>query len=96
MPPKDASQPTTQERQKLLKWYQSEIKSVDSHPGFLKPRRLCATEYRKTLRSLFGFDLEVAIIEAEQTVAEKSLVMKLLQTDPPGASGFATILTAIH
>ena len=88
MPPKDASQPTTQERQKLLKWYQSEIKSVDAHPGFLKPRRLCATEYRKTLRSLFGFDLEVAIIEAEQTVAEKSLVMKLLQTDPPGASGF--------
>ena len=88
MPPEDAPQPTAEERRKLLKWYQAEVDSVEAHPGFFTPRRLCATEYRKTLRSLFGFDLEVAIIEAEQTVAEKSLVMKLLQTDPPGASGF--------
>ena len=27
-------------------------------------------------------------MEAEQTVAEKSLVMKLLPIDPPGPSGF--------
>lgn len=88
MPPEDSDQPTEEERQRLFKWYQSKLDSIDAHPGFFTPRRLCATEYRKTLRSLFGFDLEVAIIEAEQTVAEKSLVMKLLQTDPPGASGF--------
>lgn len=88
MPPEDSAQPTKKERQRLFEWYQSKIDSVEAHPGFFTPRRLCATEYRKTLRSLFGFDLEVAIIEAEQTVAEKSLVMKLLQTDPPGASGF--------
>lgn len=88
MPPEDSLQPTEGERQQLLRWYQSEIDSVNAHPGFFTPRRLCATEYRKTLRTLLGFDLEVAIIEAEQTVAEKSLVMKLLQTDPPGASGF--------
>lgn len=88
MPPEDSPQPTDEERQRLFKWYQARINSVEAHPGFFTPRRLCATEYRKTLRSLFGFDLEVAIIEAEQTVAEKSLVMKLLQTDPPGASGF--------
>ena len=88
MPPEDSAQPTDEERQRLLKWYQARIDSVEPHPGFFTPRRLCATEYRKTLRSLFGFDLEVAIIEAEQTVVEKSLVMKLLQTDPPGASGF--------
>lgn len=88
MPPEDAPQPTEEERQKLLNWYQAQVDSVEAHPGYFAPRRLCATEYRKTLRSLFGFDLEVAIIEAEQTVAEKSLVMKLLQTDPPGASGF--------
>tara|TARA_R110002072_G_scaffold303069_1_gene492609 strand:- start:103611 stop:105479 length:1869 start_codon:yes stop_codon:yes gene_type:complete len=88
MPPEDSPQPTEEERQELLKWYQAEVDSVDAHPGFFTPRRLCATEYRKTLRSLFGFDLEVAIIEAEQTIAEKSLVMKLLQTDPPGKSGF--------
>lgn len=88
MPPGDSPQPTEEERQRLFKWYQSKLDAVEAHPGFFTPRRLCATEYRKTLRSLFGFDLEVAIIEAEQTVAEKSLVMKLLQTDPPGASGF--------
>lgn len=88
MPPEDSRQPTESERQQLLRWYQSEIDSINAHPCFFTPRRLCATEYRKTLRTLFGFDLEVAIIEAEQTVAEKSLVMKLLQTDPPGASGF--------
>ncbi len=88
MPPEDSSQPTEEERQKLVTWYQTAVDSVEAHPGYFTPRRLCATEYRKTLRSLFGFDLEVAIIEAEQTVAEKSLVMKLLQTDPPGASGF--------
>jgi hypothetical protein len=88
MPPEDSAQPTDEERQSLFKWYQARIDSVEPHPGFFTPRRLCATEYRKTLRSLFGFDLEVAIIEAEQTVVEKSLVMKLLQTDPPGASGF--------
>ena len=88
MPPEDSPQPTKDERQELLKWYQAAVDSVEAHPGHFTPRRLCATEYRKTLRSLFGFDLEVAIIEAEQTVAEKSLVMKLLQTDPPGASGF--------
>ena len=40
------------------------------------------------MRTLFGFDLEVAIVEAEQTVIEKSLVMKLLPPDPPGKSGF--------
>lgn len=88
MPPEDSPQPTVEERQRLSKWYHDQIDSVEAHPGFFDPRRLCASEYRKTLRSLFGFDLEVAIIEAEQTVVEKSLVMKLLQTDPPGASGF--------
>ena len=88
MPPKDSPQLTPVERQRFLDWYKGRFESVEAHPGYFSPRRLCATEYRKTLRSLFGFDLEVAIIEAEQTVAEKSLVMKLLQTDPPGASGF--------
>jgi hypothetical protein len=89
MPPENEPQPTEAEVDRVLAWYRNTlVNAVESHPGFFKPRRLCATEYRNTLRSLFGFDLEVAIIEAEQTVAEKSLVMKLLPTDPPGASGF--------
>ena len=89
MPPDGETQPTDAERSRFLEWYEVTFeKSVEPHPGYFKPRRLCANEYRNTLRSLFGFDLEVAIIEAEQTVAETSLVMKLLPTDPPGASGF--------
>ena len=89
MPPDGETQPTEAERTRFLEWYEvTFVKSVEPHPGYFKPRRLCANEYRNTLRSLFGFDLEVAIIEAEQTVAETSLVMKLLPTDPPGASGF--------
>ena len=89
MPPEDQPRPTEAEVDRVLSWYRHTlVNAVGSHPGFFRPRRLCATEYRNTLRSLFGFDLEVAIIEAEQTIAEKSLVMKLLPTDPPGASGF--------
>lgn len=88
MPPEGEPQPSEAERQQLFDWYKGRFEKVEAQPGFFAPRRLCATEYRNTLRSLFGFDLEVAIIEAEQTVAEKSLVLKLLQTDPPGASGF--------
>lgn len=89
MPPKDSLQPSDAERKRFQTWYKEQfVDSVAAHPGFFQPRRLCVTEYRNTLRSLFGFDLEVAIIEAQQTVAEKSLVVKLMQTDPPGESGF--------
>ena len=69
-------------------WYRAEFIEIEARPSVFKPRRLSAPEYRNTLRSLFGFDLEVAIREAEQTVVEKSMVLKLLPTDPPGESGF--------
>ncbi len=90
MPPEDATkQPTDEEREIVAAWYEDRlVRSVQARPGDFRPRRLSATEYRNTLRSLFGFDLEVGIIEAEQTVAEKSLVLKLLPLDPPGKSGF--------
>lgn len=89
MPPDGELQPTESEKSKILDWYQRRfVESVQAKPGPFRPRRLCATEYRNTLRSLFGFDLEVAIIEAEQTEVEKSLVLKLLPDDPPGRSGF--------
>jgi hypothetical protein len=89
MPPEDANQPTVEESTAFAHWYQVKfVDSVEAHPGFFKPRRLSAEEYRNTLRSLFGFDLEVQIMEAQQTVVERSLVMKLLPTDPPGLSGF--------
>ena len=89
MPPEDELQPGHSEREEFREWYQKHfVEEIEAKPGDFQPRRLSAIEYRHTLRSLIGFDLEVAIIEAEQTVSEKSMVMKLLPTDPPGASGF--------
>ena len=89
MPPEDETQPSAAERQQVLDWYQTRFLAVaEARPGTFKPRRLSGPEYRNTLRSLLGFDLEVAIAEAEETVLEKSLVLKLLPTDPPGESGF--------
>jgi hypothetical protein len=88
MPPEDEKQPTAEERTAFFDWYRAEFIDIEARAGTFRTRRLSAEEYRNTLRSLVGFDLEVAIIKAEQTVVEKSLVMKLLPTDPPGASGF--------
>ncbi|MEM0897301.1 MAG: DUF1592 domain-containing protein [Verrucomicrobiota bacterium] len=89
MPPEDEKQPTAPEREAVLRWHEEHFGvPTEIAPGPFAPRRLSANEYRNTLRSVFGFDLEVTITEAEQTVAEKSLVLKLLPPDPPGASGF--------
>ncbi|MDG2222857.1 MAG: DUF1592 domain-containing protein [Rubripirellula sp.] len=89
MPPADEPQPTANERAQIRRWYQTRfITDVAPHPGFFRPRRLSAHEYRNTLQSVLGLELDVLIREAEQTVTEKSLVMKLLPTDPPGPSGF--------
>jgi len=89
MPPEDQPRLDPQESELFEDWYQNRlIAAIQAKPGVLRPRRLSAHEYRQTLKSLFGFDLEVAIVEAEQTVVEKSLVMKLLPVDPPGPSGF--------
>lgn len=89
MPPEDEPRLTSVEKLQLQSWYDDRfVRSVEARPGVIQPRRLSAHEYRNTLCSIFGFDLRVAIIEAEQTVSETSLVMKLLPTDPPGASGF--------
>lgn len=88
MPPEDAPQPSAEELAVFQRWYKQTFIDVEARPGTFRPRRLSATEYRNTLRSLFGFDLEVAVMEAEQTISEKSLVLKLLPTDPPGKSRF--------
>ena len=89
MPPEDQPQPSDEEKAILRDWYHDRfVRNVQPHPSYFRPRRLSAYEYRNTLHSLFGFELEVAVREAEQTVVEKSLVMKLLPTDPPGPTGF--------
>ena len=89
MPPETEPRLTSTEIAIYKAWYQRElVDTIQSLPDVLRPRRLSAHEYRQTLRTLFGFELEVSIAEAEQTIVEKSLVMKLLPVDPPGPSGF--------
>lgn len=89
MPPEEEPQPEEHEIEQFLDWYEKEfLGDIEARPSVFTPRRLSGPEYRNTMRSLFGFDLEVNIAEAEQTVTEKSLVLKLLPTDPPGRSGF--------
>ena len=90
MPPEDHPQLTPEAKKKIAEWYDLRLSApVESRPGVFKPRRLSGPEYRNSLRSLFGFDLEVVVAEAQQTVAgEQSLVLKLLPKDPPGDSGF--------
>ncbi|MCP4787214.1 MAG: DUF1592 domain-containing protein [Fuerstiella sp.] len=88
MPPEDEPQPEDKERNRIFVWYEDFVDNIEARPAVFRPRRLSVTEYRNTLQSVLGFDLQVAIIEAEQTVAERSMVIKLLPTDPPGRSGF--------
>ena len=89
MPPEKQPRLTSAEIAQFKSWYQKAlVDTIQPLPDVIRPRRLSAHEYRQTLRSLFGFELEVSIAEAEQTIVEKSLVMKLLPVDPPGPSGF--------
>jgi len=88
MPPEDMPQPTAAEKQKVVHWLENIVASTAARPGILRPRRLAVNEYRYTLRSVFGFELEVNIMKAEQTISESSMVVKLMPTDPPGRSGF--------
>ncbi len=90
MPPEDEElRPSSDEVQQILNWYQNRfVQTVEARAGDFRPRRLSATEYRNTLRSVLGFDLETTIMGAEQTVIERSLVLKLLPDDPPGESGY--------
>ena len=90
MPPEDEKSLTIAEKKSILNWHR-EFSKLPSKPEvpLHRPRRLSANEYKNTLESLFGFDLEVGIAQAEQTVSgEKSLVLKILPQDPPGPSGF--------
>ncbi|MDG2171081.1 MAG: DUF1592 domain-containing protein [Opitutales bacterium] len=90
MPPEEEEKrPTNEEAQGIIDWYEERfIHTVEARPAEFKPRRLSAPEYRNTLTSLFGFELENTVMAAEQTRTESSLAMKLLPVDPPGKSGF--------
>ena len=90
MPPEEEKSLTIAEKKSIADWHR-EFSKLPSKPQvpLHRPRRLSANEYRNTLESLFGFEMEVGIAQAEQTVSgEQSLVLKILPQDPPGPSGF--------
>ena len=98
MPPEEEeTRPGVEETELIINWYEERfVRSVTARPAVFKPRILSAPEYRNTLRSVFGFDLEVTFIAAEQTTMERSLALKLLPTDPPGASGYINDTHAVR
>ncbi|MDG2126026.1 MAG: DUF1592 domain-containing protein, partial [Verrucomicrobiales bacterium] len=58
MPPDDERQPTTAEKTRLTAWIRAALDSGDDtdDPGRTTVRRLNKTEYRNTVRDLFGVD----------------------------------------
>ena len=90
MPPEEEPPLSSAERKKISDWRDEYLEApVELTITPFRSRRLSANEYKNTLGSLFGFDLEVGIVAAEQTVTgEKSLVLKILPPDPPGQSGY--------
>ena len=63
MPPEDAQPISESDRQELLKWSDqlfNQIACIDINPGHITIRRLNRTEYRNTVRDLFGVDYQPA------------------------------------
>lgn len=64
MPPKDKPQPSDNERAEMVKWIETELKSMPhdqkSGPGRVTLRRLNRAEYSNTVRDLFGMEFQVA------------------------------------
>lgn len=64
MPPDDEEkQPTADEREKMMKWIQSDVFATDPNnpdPGRVTIRRLNRVEYNNTIRDLVGVDFEPA------------------------------------
>ena len=62
-PPKRKSQPTEEERKKIVKWIESEVFRFDPEnpdPGRVTIRRLNKTEYNNTVRDLMMVDFKPA------------------------------------
>jgi len=88
MPPEDETQPSDRDRAKFLSLVRSQLSVVVERPGNFRIRKLSAQEYRNTMRSLFGFELEESRVKAHETLSDTSLIVKLMPPDPPGASGY--------
>ena len=88
MPPEDEKQPTSEEVQMVKKWYTDTFLNITAKPGNARLQRMSTLEYRNSLKSLLGFDLELSFTGTDETVQESSLVIKMMPPDPPGESGF--------
>ncbi len=65
MPPKEAQQPTPDEKKILEAWISSDVFEIDPDdpsPGEAALRRLNRTEYRNTVRDLLGVDFNAEIV----------------------------------
>ncbi len=64
MPPKTEEPPTDEERQRLIDWIESALRSADcrnpTEPGQVTVRRLNRVEYQNTMRDLLGMPLDAA------------------------------------
>lgn len=63
MPPENKKQPSLLEREKIVKWIQTEVFKCDCDhpdPGRVTVRRLNRTEYNNTIRDLVGVDFQPA------------------------------------
>ena len=61
MPPAEEEQPTSAERDKIIRWIETDafgINPADPDPGHVTLRRLNRAEYRNTIRDLMGVDYE--------------------------------------
>lgn len=88
MPPEEEKQPTAAEIKVIEDWYTENFINIKARPADATLRRLSAEEYRNSIRTLLGFDLQIHISGTPETVVETSVILKMLPPDPPGESGF--------
>lgn len=89
MPPEDEPQPSEKEVEVFEKWYVDTFVNIRAQPGLARLQRLSVFEYRESLKSLLGFDLELSVQDTGATRVETSMVLKMMPPDPPGESGFS-------
>lgn len=64
MPPKDESQPSDVEKERITNWIKSdafEIEENNPRPGRVTVRRMNRSEYRNAIRDLFGIDFDTSV-----------------------------------
>jgi mono/diheme cytochrome c family protein len=97
MPPSDETQPTTEQRERVLRWIETTVFKLDPanpDPGRVTIRRLNREEYRNTIRDLldYEFDTDEAFPEDDtgygfDTIGDVLSISPLLLEKYVGAAG---------